>query len=213
MRTYDRYTELVTAERQPRENYYTLASCVLPRPIALVSTISAQGVANLAPFSFFNGVCAHPPAVMFAPAADRTGKDKDTLNNLRQVGECVVNVVPHDIREAMNRTSYPYPPEINEFDEAGFTPLPSRLVRPPRAAQSPVQMECRLIEIVKVGQGPLSGSICVCEVLCFHIAEVVCLPNETADVAKIDLIGRLGGDGYSTIRDRFDLPRPAAPGE
>ncbi len=205
--------EFASSEKEHRELYKLLIGCVVPRPIAFVATKSADGVANLAPFSFFNGVCAHPPAVMFAPAADRTGKDKDTLNNLRQVGECVVNVVPHDIREAMNRAAYPYPPEINEFDQAGFTPLPSRLVRPPRAAQSPVQMECRLIEIVKVGQGPLSGSICVCEVLCFHIAEGVCLPNGTVDVAKIDLIGRLGGDGYSTIRDRFDLPRPTAPGK
>ncbi|HUU81910.1 MAG TPA: flavin reductase family protein [Phycisphaerae bacterium] len=209
MRVYDSYTSLVTAERESRANYFTLVSCILPRPIAFVSTISADGVRNLAPFSFFSGACANPPAVVFAPATDRAGKDKDTLNNLRTQGECVVNVVPYEIREAMNQASYAYPPEVDEFVEAGFTPLASELVRPPRVGESPVQMECRLIQIVKVGQGPVSGNLCICEVLCFHVAEEMCLPDGTVDVARIDLIGRLGGAGYSTIRDRFELPRPA----
>lgn len=211
MRTYDAYTCLVTAEREARANYFTLVSCILPRPIAFVSTISTDGVRNLAPFSFFNGVCANPPAVAFAPATDRSGNDKDTLNNLRAQGECVINVVPHEIREAMNLTSYAYPPEVDEFAEAGFTPLPSELVGPPRVAESPVQMECRLIEMVKVGQGPASGNLCICEVLCFHVARQICLPDGTVDVTKVDLIGRLGGAGYCTMRDRFDLPRPASP--
>ncbi len=208
MRTYDKYRSLVTAEREPRENYFTLVSCILPRPIAWVSTISAEGVPNLAPFSFFNGVCANPPSVMFAPATDRTGKDKDTLINLRSQGECVVNVVPHEIREPMNQTAATYAPEVDEFVEVGLTPLASDLVRPARVAVSPVQMECRLIQIVKIGQGPLSGNLCICEVLCFHLAQEVCLPDGTVDITRIDLIGRLGGSGYSTIRDRFELPRP-----
>ncbi len=211
MRTYEDFTDLMAADREPRENYFTLASCILPRPIALVSTVSANGVPNLAPFSFFNGVCANPPSLVFAPVTDRTGKNKDTVNNLRATRECVVNVVPHEIREAMNRSSFAFPPQVNEFEEAGFTPLASRLVRPPRVAQSPVQMECKLIQIVKVGEGPLSGNLCVCEVLCFHIASEACLPNGTADVTGIDLVGRLGGDGYATTRDRFDLPKPALP--
>jgi len=211
MRTYDTYTELLAAQRSPRDNYSTLISCILPRPIAFVSTLSPTGVANLAPFSFFNGVCAAPPAVMFAPAADRTGRNKDTVNNLRHLGQCVVNVVPYDIREPMNQTAYAYPPEVSEFEAAGFTPLPSKLVRPPRVAESPVQMECKLLQIVTVGSGPLSGNVCICEVLCFHVADEVLGPDGTPDVAKLDLIGRLGGDGYSTTRERFDLPKPAAP--
>ncbi len=211
MHKYDRYTKLIAADREVRDNYFTMVSCILPRPIALVSTISADGVGNLAPFSFFNGVAANPPTVVFAPAADRTGREKDTVNNLNQVGECVVNVVPYGIREAMNASSYAFAPEIDELEAVGFTALPSTRVRPVRVAESPVQMECRLDRIIKVGQGPLSGNICICEVLCFHIAAEVCLPDGTADAAKLDLIGRLGGAGYSTIRDHFDLPKPGAP--
>jgi len=212
MQTYHSYTQLLAAERQPRDNYITMVSCILPRPIAFVSTVSPDGVANLAPFSFFNGVCANPPTLVFMPAQDRTDQTKDTVTNLRDTGECVVNVVPYDIRAAMNQASYPYPPEVSEFEAAGFTPLASRLVRPARVAESPAQMECRLTQIVKVGEGPLSGNICICEVLCFHLAEEVCRPDGTADVARLDLVGRLGGAGYSTTRDRFDLPKPQAPG-
>ena len=129
--------------------------------------------------------------------------------NLRAVPECVVNVVPYAIREAMNETSYPFEPEVNEFEAAGFTPLPSRFVRPPRVAESPAHMECKLLQIVPVGNGPLSANLCICEILCFHIAGELCLPNGTADITKIDLIGRLGGDDYSSIRDRFSLPKPS----
>jgi flavin reductase (DIM6/NTAB) family NADH-FMN oxidoreductase RutF len=111
----------------------------------------------------------------------------------------------------MNRTSFPYPPEVDEFEKAGFTPIPSVKVAPPRVAESPAHLECRLIQIVKVGQGPLSGNLCICQVVCFHIAEGVCLPNGVADIDRIDLIGRLGGDGYSTVRDHFDLPVPRTP--
>jgi len=211
VKAYSHYHSLVTAERERRANFHTLLSSVLPRPIAFVSTISAAGVPNLAPFSFFNGVGSNPPAVIFSPSTKADGTDKDTLHNLREVGEFVVNVVTYDIREAMNATSFPFPPEINEFEACGFTPIPSRFIRPARAAESPVHMECRLMQIVKVGDGPLSGNVCVGEILCFHVAEGFLLPNETVDPAKLDAIARLGGDGYSTMRDRFDLPKPGAP--
>lgn len=210
MRTYSDFAVLVSNQREHRDNYKTLVSCIAPRPIALVSTISADSVPNLAPFSFFNGVCANPPAVMFAPATKRDGVEKDTIANLREVGEFVVNVVPHEIRAAMNQTSYPYPRNKDEFEAAGLTPLPSRLVRPSRVAQSPIHMECTLIQIVPVGDGPLSSSICIGEVLCFHVASGYRLEDDTADIEKLDLIGRLGGDDYCTTRDRFSLRRPAA---
>ncbi len=213
MRKYERFTELITSQREPRANHHTLLSCVLPRPIAFVSTLGPDGVPNLAPFSFFTGICANPPAVIFSPAINIKGQEKDTLRNLRESGECVINVVNHEIREAMNQASFPYPPDVNEFEAAGFTPLPSIIVKPPRVAESPAQMEATLIEIVKVGQGPLSGNICICEIKCFHIAQEMCLENGTADIAQIDLVGRLGGDGYSTVRDRFDLPKPSPPGQ
>jgi flavin reductase (DIM6/NTAB) family NADH-FMN oxidoreductase RutF len=211
MKAYNRFTPLVTAERENRANFKTLLSCVMPRPIAFVSTVSGEGIPNLAPFSFFNGVGSNPPAVIFSPCTKADGTPKDTLVNLRAVGEFVVNVVPHAIRDAMNQASFPYGPDVNEFEAAGFTPLPSRFVRPPRAAESPVHLECRLVQIVPVGGGPLSANICIGEVLCFHVADEILLPDGTCDVAKIDLIGRLGGDDYSTIRDRFALPKPSAP--
>jgi len=208
MKPHTEFTALVTADRDRRDNFRTLLSCVLPRPIAFVSTISANGVPNLAPFSFFNGVGSNPPAVIFSPCTRADGTLKDTILNLRAVPECVVNVVPFSIKEAMNEASYPFPPEVNEFEAAGFTPLPSRFVRPPRVAESPVQMECKLVQIVPVGDGPLSANFCIAEVLCFHIAKEMLLPDGTVDVSKIDLVARLGGDDYSTIRDRFALPKP-----
>ncbi len=211
MKPYKTFGSLITAQRERRDNFRTLLSCVIPRPIAFVSTISADGVPNLAPFSFFNGVGSNPPAVIFSPCTRADGTFKDTILNLRAVPECVVSVVRFSIKEAMNQASYAYPPSVNEFDAAGFTPLPSRFVRPPRVAESPVHMECRLVQIVPVGSGPLSANVCIAEVLCFHIAEEILLPDGTADVTKIDLVARLGGDDYCTIRDRFELPKPAGP--
>jgi flavin reductase (DIM6/NTAB) family NADH-FMN oxidoreductase RutF len=208
MNVHTGFTTLLTADRDRRDNYRTLSSVVLPRPIAFVSTISAEGVPNLAPFSFFNAVGANPPAVIFSPCKKRDGTSKDTVVNLRSVDEFVVNVVPYAIRQEMSETSYPFPPEIDEFKEAGFTPVPSRLVRPPRVAQSPVHMECKLLRIVPVGEGPVSAEVCIGEVLCFHVADDYLHTDGTVDSERLDLVGRLGGDGYSTTRDRFDLPRP-----
>jgi len=210
MKPHRDFKALVTADRERRDNFKTLLSCVLPRPIAFVSTISAQGVPNLAPFSFFNGVGSNPPAIIFSPCTRADGTSKDTVINLRAVPEFVVNVVPYEIREAMNEASYAFAPEVNEFDTAGFTPLPSRFVRPARVAESPVHMECKLVQIVPVGEGPLSANICIGHILCFHVAEELLLPDGTVDVERIDLIARLGGDDYATIRDRFTLPKPGA---
>lgn len=208
MKTYSDFTTLVSAEREPRKNFGTLISCVLPRPIAFVSSISTDGVANLAPFSFFNAVGASPPTLIFCPGTSRTGKEKDTLRNVRDQGEFVVNVVPHAIREEMNDTAYPFPSDVSEFEAVGFTMLPSRFIKPPRVAQSPVQMECKLVQIVTIGSGPLSSNICIGEVLCFHVASEDLLADETVDVEKLDLVGRLGAKEYSTTRDRFEMGQP-----
>lgn len=211
MLEHAQFTTLVTAERDKRANFHTLLSCVMPRPIAFVSTISADGVRNLAPFSFFNAVGSNPPAVIFSPSTRADGTQKDTINNLRECPEMVVHVVPYAIQAAMNQASAQYLPETDEFDRCGFTPLPSRFVKPARVAESAVQMECKLIRIVPVGDGPLSANICIGEVLCFHVADGYLLDNQTVDVDKIDLISRMGGDWYATIRDRFELGKPAAP--
>lgn len=209
MAAYSDFTELVTADCERRDLYKVLLSSVLPRPIAFVSTISSNGVLNLAPFSFANAVCANPPAVMFAPANLGDGTLKDTVKNLREVGEFVFNVVPHGLGEAMNETSYPFPPDVSEFEAVGLTPLPSRFVRPPRVAESPVQMECKLLQIVTIGNGPYAGNVCIGEVLCFHVASDVLKSDGLVDAEKLDLIGRLGGLDYATTRERFSMPRPS----
>ncbi len=211
MKPFDTYTTLVTAEREKRANFHTMLSCVMPRPIAFVSTISADGVNNLAPYSFFNGVGSNPPAIIFSPCTRADGTDKDTVINLRAVPEMVVNVVPYDVRDAMNQASAQYAPEVDEFDAAGLTPVASRFVKPPRIGECPVQLECKLVQIVKVGDGPLSANICIGEIICFHVADGFLLENETVDIAKIDLIARAGGDWYTRITDRFELSKPAAP--
>ena len=208
MKSYDQFTALITAERRRRDNFKTLLSCVLPRPIAFVSTISADGVPNLAPFSFFNAVGTNPPAVIFSPATKADGSEKDTIVNLRSVKEFVVNVVPYDIRDAMNESSYAFTPDVNEFDAAGFTPVESKFVRPLRVAESPVHLECKLMQIVPVGDGPLCANICIGEIVCFHVADEMLLEDGSVDVEKIDLVGRLGGSDYSTIRDRFKIAKP-----
>lgn len=208
MQTHTNFTTLVCGEREKRANFHTLLSCVMPRPIAFVSTITPDGTPNLAPFSFFNAVGSNPPAIIFSPATRADGTDKDTLNNLKAHGEMVVQVVTHNIKEAMNQASASYAPGVNEFEKAGFTQVPSQFVKPPRVAESPVQMECKLVQIVKVGEGPLSANICIGEIICFHVADGFLLENGTVDVDKIDLVGRMGGDWYSTIRDRFELGKP-----
>jgi flavin reductase (DIM6/NTAB) family NADH-FMN oxidoreductase RutF len=210
VKPYNNFTQLIAAEREKRANFKTLLSCVMPRPIAFVSTLSKDGVANLAPFSFFNAVGSSPPAVIFSPATKADGTDKDTLLNLAAVPEFVVNVVSFSIKDAMNDASFPFPPEVSEFDKAGFTPLPSKLIAPPRAAESPVHLECKLHDIVKVGKGPLSANICIGEVVCFHVASEMLLDDDTVDVTKIDLVARLGGDDYATMRDRFALQKPGS---
>lgn len=211
MHRFAEYTALVTADRERRANFHTLLSCVLPRPIAFVSTISADGVNNLAPFSFFNAIGSNPPAVVFSPCTRADGTQKDTILNLRQCPQMVVNVVPHSIQKAMNLSSAQFATEVDEFEAAGFTPLPSRFVKPPRVAESPVHMECELMQIVPVGDGPLSANLCIGRIVCFHVATDYLLENETVDVDKIDLIARMGADWYATMRDRFEMSKPPAP--
>ena len=213
MQPFQSYDLIEVAGRHPRENYAMLISCVVPRPIAFVTTVSPAGVVNLAPFSFFNGVAGNPPMVMFAPANDRHGREKDSLTNLRQLGEFVVNIVPHASAEAMNETSFEYPPDVSELAVCGFTAIPSHHVRPPRVAESPVHLECRLVQVVDLGTGPLAGHICIGEVLCFHVADGYLAPDGVVDPAKLDAIARMGGDWYATTRDRFRMARPTGPKE
>jgi flavin reductase (DIM6/NTAB) family NADH-FMN oxidoreductase RutF len=188
--------------------YKLMVGCILPRPIAFVSSISATGVPNLAPFSFFTGVSANPPVICFSPMIRGSdGKRKDTLNNIEATGEFVVNVVSEDFAAQMNICSAEYPPEVNEFQQSGLTPVPSTLVKPPRVKESRINLECKLLQVVHVSPKPLGGSLVLGEVLCFHIADELC-EDYRIDPDRLRPIGRMGGPTYTRTTDRFDLLRP-----
>ncbi|REJ68172.1 MAG: flavin reductase family protein [Planctomycetota bacterium] len=195
------------ADISPRDMYLHMVRAITPRPIAWVSTISAEGVANLAPYSFFNGVSANPPSVVFSPVNRRDGSKKDTVLNIEATREFVVNVVPHQLAEAMNATSATFAPELSEFAECGLTPIDSQRVRAPRLAESPIQMECTLLQIVHIGEGPLAANLIIGKIELMHVADDILDGEGQIDPAKIDTIGRLGGASYTTTRERFDMPR------
>lgn len=191
-----------------RPVYRLLTSLVLPRPIAWVSTISAQGELNLAPFSFFNVVCANPPTVLFCPMlGGRTGQPKDTLNNLRQVPEFVLQVASRELADRMNLCSGEFAPDVDEFHLAGLTPTPSRKVSVPRVAQARAVMECRLRDIITIGEGPGSGSLVLGEVVLFEVEDSLLVDGEI-DVDRLAPIGRLAGADYCTVTERFAMQRP-----
>jgi len=193
---------------KPRDAYALLISVILPRPIAWVSTLSADGRGNLAPFSFFQGVTANPPTLLFVVANTRDGSKKDTLRNVEATREFTVNLVPYSLAEAMNATSASLPHGESEFERFGVRPAPSARVKPPRVADSPVALECVLDRIVTVGEGPLAGNVVFGRILHAHVDDAVLGADGRPDPAKLDLIGRLGGEGYVRTRERFDLRRP-----
>ncbi|HUR57327.1 MAG TPA: flavin reductase family protein [Opitutaceae bacterium] len=192
----------------PRDAYGWMISTILPRPIAWVSTISVEGKTNLAPFSFFQGVTANPPTLLFVAVNDRSGKKKDTVRNLEQVPEFVVHLVPFALAEQMNHTSAMLPYGESEFERFGIASTPSERVRPPRVAAAPVAFECTLDRFVHVGEGPLAANVVFGRIELAHVSDAVLGAEGKPDPAKLDLIGRLGGDSYTRITDRFDLERP-----
>ena len=200
------------AQAEPRQIYKLMTGIIVPRPIALVSTVDRNGVANLAPFSFFAGVGAAPPTLLFCPAL--RGSDsahpaarKDTLHNVEATQEFVVNVVSDAIAIEANATSAEVPPEVNEFELAGFTPVASQAVRPPRVAESPAQMECKLLQILYTGHAPNSGVIVLGKVVRFHIREDL-FDDFRIDPAGLDAVGRMAGNTWVRTRERIDLIRP-----
>ena len=185
-----------------------LVGVILPRPIAFVSTLSLDGVANLAPFSFFTAVCPKPPVICFCNSIrPRDGQKKDTLRNVEATGEFVVNVVSEDFAQQMVACSGDYPPDISEFDISGLTPIPSDLVKPARVKESRVQMECRLLQVVTVSTEPGGGSLVMGEVLRFHVDDSV-IEQGRVDPNKLRPIGRMGGTEYVRTTDRFSMTRP-----
>jgi flavin reductase (DIM6/NTAB) family NADH-FMN oxidoreductase RutF len=202
-------------QQESVQNIYKLMiGAIVPRPIAFVSSLDVRGVRNLAPFSFFNGVSADPPVVLFCASVRRgdpqrgVGPHKDTLLNVIDTREFVINVVTESIAEKMNLTSAQVPPDVDEFELSGLTPLPSELVKPPRVAESPVQMECRLRQIVEISEKLHGSTIVLGDVLRFHVREDL-VENFRIDADKLAAIGRMGGPTYVRTRDRFDLERPA----
>ena len=202
------------SELGDREVYNVLLNTVAPRPIAWVSTISASGQPNLAPFSFFNVVCADPPMLGFSPSmrapkqADASaGEPKDTLRNIRETGQFVVNVVTFGLAEAMNLTSGDYDAVISEFEVAKVASAPSKLVRPMRVADSPVSFECKLHQILDFNPGPDGGSLVIGEIVSIHVNEQH-IKDGRLDRNSLDLIGRMGGTQYSRTAQRFEMVRP-----
>jgi len=195
-------------EHEPGDIYKLMIGLIVPRPIAFVSSLDASGVRNLAPFSYFTACSTNPPVVCFCTAV-RSGPRpyKDTLLNIKATGEFVVNIVSEEFAAQMNLCSASVPPEVDEFELSGLTPIASDLVKPPRVAESKVQMECRLRQIVTVSDKPGGGSLVLGNVLRFHIQESL-LDGYKIDPDKLSAIGRMGGPTYVRTHDRFDMPRP-----
>jgi flavin reductase (DIM6/NTAB) family NADH-FMN oxidoreductase RutF len=190
--------------------YKILIGAIVPRPIAFVSTVSPSGARNLAPFSFFTAVSANPPVVCFCPTR-RAGADpyKDTLRNISRTKEFVVNIVSEEFAEQMNICSGEFPPDVDEFEASGLTPLASDLVKPPRVAESHVQMECKLYLTLEVGELPGSGNLVLGEVIRLHVDDAY-HDHLRIDPDKLRAIGRMGGNSYSRTVHRFEMIRPKA---
>ena len=191
-----------------RDVYAWMTGTILPRPIAWVSTISAAGKTNLAPFSFFQGVCSNPPTLMFVPVNTRDGSKKDTTRNIEEVPEFVVNLVSFALAEKMNATAALLPSGESEFEAFGIAAAPSERVRPPHVAAAPVAFECTLDRFVHIGEGPLAANVVFGRIHVAHVSDEVLGSDGKPDAAKLDLVGRLGGEAYTKTRDTFAIKRP-----
>ncbi|MFT4827309.1 MAG: flavin reductase (DIM6/NTAB) family NADH-FMN oxidoreductase RutF [Paracoccaceae bacterium] len=194
----------------PKLHHYLLGS-IGPRPIAFASTVDAEGNRNLAPFSFFNVFSANPPILIFSPArSGRTNTTKNTHDNVKEVAEVVINVVNYDMVHQMSLASSPFEAGVDEFVKAGFTPVASDTIRPFRVKESPIQIECKVIEIKELGQNGGAGNLVICEVQKIHIDERVLDENQMVDQQKIDLVSRMGGNWYCRANDAsmFEVDKP-----
>lgn len=187
-----------------------LSSAVAPRPIAFASTIDAEGNPNLSPFSFYNIFSSNPPILIFSPARRvRDNTTKHTLQNVQDVPEVVINVVHYGMIQQMSLSSTEYAKGVNEFDKSGLTMLKSELVRPFRVAESPIQMECKVIEIKPLGQDKGAGNLVICKVLKLHVSDEVLNIKGEIDQEKLDLVARGGGSYYIRAKDGFlEIPKP-----
>ena len=194
------------------ETHKLMIGSIVPRPIALVSTTSNNGINNLAPFSYFNGVCSRPPTIMFAPARRGwDGKEKDTLINIRDTKEFSINIVSEDIGEKMVKCSTDYEEEIDEYSESGLSPLPSKKIKPPIVSESKINLECVLNQIVQIGKDDAgSGFIVIGTIVLFHIDDEV-YDNGRIILDKLQPLGRVAGNGYIRSTNAFDIIRTIKP--
>ncbi len=194
----------------PVLHQYLLGS-IGPRPICFASTIDNLGNRNLAPFSFFNVFSANPPILVFSPAnSGRTAEPKHTYLNVKEVPEVVINVVNYNMVDQMSLASSPYPKEVDEFIKTGFTPIKSELIKPFRVKESPVQIECKVNQVIELGNGGGAGNLIICEVLKIHIDENILTEDNKIDQNKIDLVARMGADWYCRAdkNSMFELKKP-----
>ena len=191
----------------PQACYRLLIASVVPRPIAWISTISAAGVANLAPYSFFTVASANPPVLCVTQVNPRGRLAKDTLTNLRASGECVVNIVSAELAAQMNATCANYPADVSEFSAVGVECEASVMVAAQGVKAAPVRFECRLREVIEVAPGASGGTLMLLDVINIHVADRVLVDQQIAP-ELLDAIGKLGADLYATTRERFDLARP-----
>lgn len=200
-----------TSDISPLELQGYLQSAIAPRPICLASTIDKAGQVNLSPFSYFNLFSMNPPICIFSPSRRvRDNTTKHTLENLKEVPECVINIVNYSMVGQVSLSSCEYSKDVNEFTKAGFTQIPSDLVAPPRVAESPIQLECTVAQIIALGEKAGAGNLVLAEIKRIHIAESVLNANNKIDQAKLDLVARLGGDWYARINEQnlFEVTKP-----
>jgi len=187
-----------------------LLGAVAPRPICFASTVDKEGNVNLSPFSFFNVFSAKPPILVFSPA--RRGRDnttKHTYENVLEVPEVAINIVSYEMVQQVSLSSTDYPKGVNEFTKAGFTELASEIIKPPRVAEAPVQLECKVNEVISLGKEGGAGNLVICEVVKLHIKEEILDESGVIDPRKIDTVSRLGGNWYSRAKDGlFQVPKP-----
>lgn len=189
-----------------KERYKLLVGAVVPRPIALVATVDKAGIVNAAPFSFFNVMGSDPPVIVLGIQQRQTGAPKDTVRNIRETGEFVVNLVDEALAKAMNVCAIDFPEGVDELAEAGLTAAYSAVVAPPRIAEAPVSFECKLLQDVRIGETG-KRTITIGEIVYCHMRDGLIDQGGYVDPARLKLVARLGGSGYSTISDRFEMPR------
>lgn len=195
----------------PAEKQYYLQHAIAPRPIAFASTIDKDGRVNLSPFSFFNLFSSNPPIVVFSPARRvRDNTPKHTLENVLEVPEVVISIVTYDMVQQMSLASCEFPKEVSEFVKSGFTPLPATMVKPPLVKESPINMECRVIEVKPLGTSGGAGNLVICEVLCMHINDALLDADKKIDQRNIHHVARLGGDWYCKVDESslFKVEKP-----